>query len=196
MKKKSARKAAAAFGRKVSDIEDFLKSSGAGLLSDAHLTWVHDYAIIKLYSEFENLVLHCLVAAINNDTSQLSSKTSIQFPKHLTDEVCTYLIVGDGYFDFRGRDGLIKRLKEFLPTGHYLLTIVEKTAYKDTIEQIVALRNFAAHGSKVAKARALKAVDATRLSSSGAWLKTHGRFGLIAQSLRRFADEIADSAPY
>ena len=87
--------------------------------SDAHITWAHDYGIIRLYREFEDMILNCLVAAINSDTQQLSNTTGIDFPKHITDEVCEFIIVGDGYFDFRGRDGLIKTLKRYLPDNHY-----------------------------------------------------------------------------
>jgi len=48
---------------------------------------LHEYAVIRLYREFESLILQGLVGAINNDTSTLSATSGVQFPKHLTDEV-------------------------------------------------------------------------------------------------------------
>ena len=115
MKKKSARKASEQFKEQVEIIERFLEQRIFSILSDSHLSWMFDYAIIRLYREFENMILNCLVAGINNDTEQLSETTGVVFPKHITEEVCEYLVVGDGYFDFRGRDGLIATLKKYLP---------------------------------------------------------------------------------
>ncbi len=196
MRKKSDKKAAAAFKKAVEEIEWFVDAVTQSSLSDNYKTWAHDYATIRLYREFENLMLNCVIAALNRDTTQLSSKTGVSFPKHLTDEVCEFLIVGDGYFDFRGRDGLIQTCKRFLRDDHHLVTIVKKAAYKPALERLSALRNFAAHDSKLSKKRALKVIEAKRLVASGAWLKRQRRFDDLARSLTKLADEIADEAPY
>ena len=195
-KKKSSKKAAEAFKRKVEAINMFLSPKNLSPFSEEHKTWVHDYAIIRLYRDFESLILNCLIAAINSDTSQLSRTTGVDFPKHLTDEVCRYIVVGDGYFDFRGWDGLIYTLKRYLPKEHYLVTIVKKPEYRGALEQLSALRNFAAHDSRPSKKRALQAIGGQKLSSSGAWLKTQGRFEEISTSLRSLADEVRREAPY
>jgi hypothetical protein len=89
-----------------------------------------------------------LIGAINNNTVTLATKTGFGFPKHLTDEVCEFLIVGNGYFEFKGRSGLISKLKEYVPDDHYLVKIAKKPKYKDTLDQLYSLRNFAAHESK------------------------------------------------
>jgi len=81
----------------------------------------------------------------------------LDLPKHLTDEVCEFLIVGTGYFDFKGRDGLIQKLKAFLPAGNYLLDIIAAEQYREPIEKLCALRNYAAHGSSKSKKAALRA---------------------------------------
>ena len=177
-------------------IQAFLDSDTLSGFSDAHVSWAHDYAIIRLYREFEKMILNCLVAAINNDTAQLSQTTGISFPKHLTDAVCEYIIVGDGYFDFRGRDGLIKTLKTYLPENHYLVMIVKEGAYRTALEQLSTLRNFAAHDSKPSKERALRAINGQRMASAGAWLKTQNRFGDMSTSLIHLARKIYRTAPY
>ena len=196
MKKKSGKKASEAFEKQAVEIEKFLAQKKFRLFSDAHKTWVYDYAIIRLYREFEKMILNCLVAAINNDTRQLSQTTGIEFPQHLTDEVCKYIIVGEGYFDFRGRDGLIKSLRRYLPNDHYLVTIVKKKTYKEPLEQLSTLRNYAAHDSDTSKRHALKAINGQRMASSGAWLKNDGRFKKISNKLKRLADEVNQEAPY
>jgi hypothetical protein len=57
-------------------------------LSKSAVFLAYDYAIIKLYRDFERLMLECIIAVVNNDTAAFSKMKGINFPKHLTDEVC------------------------------------------------------------------------------------------------------------
>ena len=169
-KKKSVRNTAAAFSAAVDEIKRFVAATVSGA-TEKHASWVHDYAVIRLYREFEGLMLQALVGAINNDTETISARTEIKFPKHLTDEVCEFLIVGSGYFDFKGRDGLISLVKRFVPNDHYLLLLLKKDKYKKPLERLSALRNLAAHSSSSAKKRALLAVE----------LKPYGERWVVAE---------------
>jgi hypothetical protein len=157
---------------------------------------LYNYAIIQLYREFENLMLDALVGAINNDSTTLSDKTGIKFPDHLNNAVCQYLIVGIGYFDFKGRDGLIRTVKQFVPEDHYLVDVVKNGSYKTALEQLCALRNFAAHESSKSKQEAKKVTNNQRIQSSGSWLKTNHRFEQIQKTLKELAEEIKQKAPY
>ncbi|MEL0169441.1 MAG: hypothetical protein VW877_15060 [Pseudomonadaceae bacterium] len=159
-------------------------------------SWCHDYAIIRLYREFEQMMLHVIVGAINNDSSVISATTGVEFPKHLTDEVCEYLVLGGGYFDFKGRDGLIKTLKKYVPETHYVVTIIKKPKYKDSLEKLSALRNYAAHESAQSKRAALTAIGQQRVGTSGSWLKLQGRYDSLSGKLKEIAQEIYDGAPY
>src|SRR6266511_1611586 len=120
-RKKSVRSAAEKFIERSDALSDYYANAVAAKLSDQEATWAVEAAIIKLSVYFEHLMLEALVGAINNDTTTVSSSVGIPFPKHLTDEICEYLVTGGGYFDFRGRDGLIKLLRRFVPEDHYLL---------------------------------------------------------------------------
>lgn len=194
-RKKSIKHAATEFNVEVDNILAFLSAVKVGQ-TDEHVTWLYSYAIIRLYKEFEGLMLDVLVGAVNNDTSTLEATTDVRFPKHLTDEVCEFLITGTGYFDFKGRSGLIKTLKSFVPDAHYLVVTVKKQAYTSALDQLSTLRNFAAHESQASKRAALEAIDATKLSSSGAWLKRQNRFDTIAQKLKSLSSELHNLAPY
>lgn len=194
-RKKSVKHSAQLFRKAADDIVDFLARVSANQ-SDQHVSWLHNYGIIRLYREFEVLVLDALVGAINNDTATVSATTGIEFPKHLTDEVCEFLITGTGYFDFKGRSGLIKTLKEFVPANHYLVTCVKKVAYTDALERLSALRNFAAHESAISKRAALAAIGGQRIESSGAWLKCEDRFQAIVDHLKTLATDIEHAAPF
>lgn len=195
-RKKSGKLAARTFRSRADDVSVFARAVATSGLSKQHVSWSIDFAIIRLYRDFENLMLEALVAAVNNDTTTISACTGRSFPKHLTDEVCEYLIVGSGYFDFKGRDGLVKVIRQYVPESHYLVGVVKKPKYKGPLEQLSALRNFAAHGSTAAKSAAMSAVGAQRLASAGAWLKVSGRLDGIIDALKKLADDIEAVAPY
>lgn len=194
-RKKSIRKTAIDFIAKAEELESFVERGISGL-TDMQQSWCHDYAVIRLYREFEQMMLHVIVGAINNDSSVISSTTGVEFPKHLTDEVCEYLVLGGGYFDFKGRDGLIKTLRKYVPGDHYLVSIVKKSKYKDALEKLSALRNYAAHESAQSKRAALSAIGQVRVGTAGSWLKLQGRYASISTKLKEVAQEIHDEAPY
>lgn len=194
-RKKSVKKSAEDFKTRADEVADFA-ADAEQKLTDQQVSWAYDYAILRLYRELEALMLDALVGAINNDSATIAQSTGITFPKHLTDEVCEYLIIGNGYFDFRGRDGLIKTLKDYVPADHYLVTAVKKEKYKESLERLSSLRNLAAHNSAVAKTRAKKAVQQKRMPDAGSWLKKQGRLKAIIDRLKELADEIHAAAPY
>lgn len=136
-------------------------------MSKEHSGWAHDYAIIRLYWEFESLMLPTLVGTINNDPSTFSAHTGIIFPKHLTKPVCEFLVTGTGYFDFKGRSGLIRTLKQYVPDRHYLVQVVKELKYKLSLDRLSALRNFAAHNSSQSRSAAIEATGMQKLGSSG-----------------------------
>lgn len=194
-RKKSVKLSAKSFKSSAENIATFVSTVSA-TQSDQHVSWLYNYAIIKLYREFESLILDALVGAINNNTTTVSGTTGISFPRHLTHEVCEFLVTGTGYFDFKGRSGLIKTLKKFVPDTHYLVTIIKKSNYTDALEKLSALRNFAAHESYPSKKAALTAIGGQRIESSGSWLKHENRFNEIVDRLKALAAEIEGAAPY
>jgi hypothetical protein len=195
-KKKSAKRTARRFSDTTLDLDRFCDDIVGSKLDDQWKTWAVEAALIKLAVGFERLMLDALVAAVNNDTAQISNTTGVQFPKHLTDEVCEYIVTGGGYFDFRGRSGLISLLKRYLPTDHYLVVTVKWPRYKRALENLIALRNFAAHESAQSKRRAKDALGVSNLSSAGAWLKRQDRFRHLSKDLRDLSNEIEQAAPY
>lgn len=193
-KKKSIKGSANEFKAETDRILAFLTASAG--LGDEHVSWCHDLAIIRLYRAFESLMLDALVGALNNDTSTLSTRTGFSFPKHLTDEVCRFLVTGRGYFDFKGRDGLIKTLKQYLPDDHYLVEVVSKPGYRNSLELLSTARNYAAHESQQSKSAFKKAADQDRVGTAGSWLKRQNRFQNIANWVKAMADEIHAEAPH
>jgi len=197
MRKKSIKKAASGFSKNVDGILDLLgRASKSKIFTDQDQSWSYDLSIIRLYREFEDLMLSTLIALINIDMETFSRHKGLQFPKHMNVELCEYLICGDSYFDFSGRSGLIKIIKKFVPENHWFPIIVKNSAYKDALDRLSALRNFAAHDSAFSKQRALKSIGQQRMASSGAWLKKQNRFSKICTSLKHMAQRIEAEADY
>jgi hypothetical protein len=195
-KKKSGRRVAENFTWRIEGIEQYCSSLDEAGLGKADRSIAYDAAVIKLACCFEEAMLDSLVVAVNNDTSHISNRFGVKFPKHLSDEVCEHLITNGGYFDFRGRSGLISELKRFLPPDHYLVEVVKKPAYSQTLERLYALRNFAAHESAPSKKRAKEELEISRLASAGAWVKSPGRFAAMSGRLKELAADLQQQAPY
>jgi hypothetical protein len=193
-KKKSIKLAADAFVDNVEEIQGFFH--GTEGLNEAYKEWCADYAIIRLYLEFEVLMLKTLVGAVNSDTQTISESTGIKFPKHLSEDVCKYVVVGTGYFDFKGRDGLLRTLRKFVPKTHYLYKIIKSSKYKNALEQLSALRNYAAHRSKQAKKAALLATGSAKIGSAGSWLRVGNRFDTLFSSFTDLSKKIKKQAPF
>jgi hypothetical protein len=194
-RKKSIKGCADWLVSRADEIEAFLRAVSPNQ-SDEHVSWLHSYAVIMLYRTFETFILNCLIGAINNDTSTLSNKAGIPFPKHLTDEVCEYIITGQGYFDFKGRSGLISTIKHYVPETHYLVTVVKHQRYKESLEHLCALRNYAAHESHKSKKAALDAIGGERIGNAGAWLKRQNRYVWLSGKVKELAAEVKLCAPY
>jgi hypothetical protein len=192
-RKKSIKMPAEKFVEQIDETINFVDSFSKRE-SGKYLSWIYEYALIRIYRNFENLMLATLVAIINNDTSILSERSGFDFPKHLTDEVYEYLIVQNGYFDFKGRDGLIQTFSRFLPKDNRFIDILKKDKYRNSLEQLSALRNYIAHGSKKSKKQALAAVDQNKIGSVGAWLKSQNRFSRIVTDLIHLAQDIHSNA--
>jgi hypothetical protein len=141
-------------------------------------------------------MLDCVVTAINNDTTTISARTGIAFPKHLTDEICEYLVTGGGFFDFKGRDGLIKTIKGYIPYDHWLLEAVKQAWHKEPLNRMIAIRSFAAHESPASKRKALDAIGQHRVGSAGSWIKCQNRFSDMTAAFSKLANEIETKAPY
>jgi len=194
-RKKSVKLAAQTFIAATDNIYGFFNNT-RNVVEEAHHHWCTDYAVIRLYAEFEILMLRAIVGAINRDTTALAESTGFKCPKHLSQDVCTYLVIGSGYFDFKGREGLLGILKRFVSPTHYLYRSTKNIKYKTALEQLIALRNFAAHRSERAKKAAIKTTAAKRIGSAGAWLRIQDRFEHVCISLKKLAREIEHNAPY
>ena len=76
--------------------------------------------IIYLYRYFEKFMLTAISGAINQNTNYFAEQAGIQLPKHLHQSTCEYLVTKGGYFDFKGRDGLLRILNQTISKTHVI----------------------------------------------------------------------------
>ncbi len=195
-KKESGKGAASSFVTRAVALEAYAASIDATALSAQEKTWAYEGALIKLAVGFEKFMLDALIAATNSDTQQMSQTLGVGFPKHLTDEVCKYIVTRGKYFDFKGRDGLLGKIKGLVGNSHYLYVAVQQPKCKSALEQLIALRNFAAHESSQSRRAALQALQRKNLASAGSYVKRQGRLVSLSKELRALASDIQTAAPY
>jgi hypothetical protein len=196
VRKVSVKKVGRDFQAECTDIERVLQGAKTANLGAAFMSSIYDYAIIRLHAAFESFIFRALVGVMNNNTRSVSAATGVFFPRHLTGDVCEYLVTRGRYFDARGRSHLIDVLQGFLPPTVYLVQVVRDSRFQDSLDKLWALRNFAAHRSGKAKRAALQVASAQNMSSAGAWLKNHGRYDAIVRDLTQLSNEVITGAPY
>jgi hypothetical protein len=153
-------------------------------------TSFYDYGIIRLHAAFEGFILKALVGVINQRPSVLTQKTDVSFPRNMSKSACEFLVTGGRNFDVRGREGLIRVLKHLLPDNFYLVEVVADLRYRQALDRLWALRNFAVHRSAYSKMAALQAVRARNMSSAGAWLSKYARLSDTAAALEELVTAV------
>jgi hypothetical protein len=160
-----------------------------------YLTYTYNYGIIALYKIFEQYIYKVIVGCINHDSSEVCRTYCVCFGKHINDDICDFIITKGGYFDFKGRDGLIKILKQNIGGTYGIVDLISSEPYKNNLDKLCSLRNFAAHSSKQAKAKALSITHMSNMDSAGSYLKILNRYNNIADELIQLAIDIKQLIP-
>ena len=179
------------FIQNMSEIEGYInrcKTVFAG--EDKYLSFCYENAIIMLYKAFEKFILRTMISCLNHDHSHFEEKYGIKLGKHINDDVCEFLITKGGYFDFKGRDGLNKILNATIGSSHNVGKTIKNNKYSKTINQLCAVRNYAAHNSAQAKKSVMDAYGLARISSPGSFLKKQNRFSTLIVGLTDLANDV------
>jgi hypothetical protein len=183
------------FDKELDTVLDFIaqhKGDGKGVF----VFYVYDYALIKFFKDFEELLVNTIVGLINQEAPYVASSSGHKGTKSVRKKDAENLFIGNRYFGFKGQNGLLKQIKSFFPTNHWFINILSDTKYTRTFDILIPLRNFAAHSSKTAKKNAINAVELQQLGYSGAWLKVGSRFQNIIDDLKDIAARINAQAKF
>ena len=159
-----------------------------------YLEYSYENGIIMLYKAFEYFIMRTIIACLNHDHAFFEKKNKVRFGKHINIDVCEFLLTNGGYFDFAGRDGMSKVLAQTIGKEHNIAKVFKKNDYKDTIIQLCALRNYAAHNSNQSKSAAMKSLAlSNRIATPGKCLQQNRRFQKIMEGLRLLANDVKDT---
>lgn len=174
----------------IDEIQSYLTKIQTAMRSDDKIiSWSYDYAIIRLYRVFEDFVFHITVGLVNHDTSKISENFNVNFPKHIQDDVCEFIVTGGKYFDFHGYDGLLKTINCYIGKPNQLANIIKSNDYAKYIQQLCSLRNYAAHASTQSKNVVKKVIATQRIPSAGSWLKKGNRYEAISEKIKSIITE-------
>jgi len=117
---------------------------------------IFDAFVFHICANWEILVETLLIDCLNWDTSRFKEFTGIEIPKNVTREICTAIVLGRGYFDFRSTDNLRQIANEMLVPQFNPFKEIPKSN-GDKVDEFFKIRNYLAHYSDAAR-RSLKKV--------------------------------------
>lgn len=179
------------FQKEVDEIKKYLlECKRAFNEKDQYLSNSYEYAIIALYKAFEIFAYKIIVGCINHDNTQVEKYYGVSFGKHISDDMCDFILTKGGYFDFHQRSDLIKQCKQHIGNTYGIVDILKKEEYQQPLDELSAFRNFAAHSSRQSKEKVKELLQIKRIKSIGSYLKRQNRFEDIANKLCKLATEI------
>lgn len=179
------------FVRSTQDLKNYIEKCKQVFSEDKkYLSNCYEYAAIDLYKNFEHFILRVLIACLNHDHSHIEELYGIQLGKHINYDVCEFLVTKGGFFDFKGRSGLIQLLGDTIGKDHEVVAKVKNTNYTKALNRLYTIRNYAAHNSKQSKIKARDAFGLTQIGSAGSCLKAQERLDEMIDSLVDLANEI------
>lgn len=110
--------------------------------------------LLRLCANWESFVEKHLVDCVNVDPSKLTDFLGVPMPKHLSKNLCTALILRDGYLNFPSFDQLKRFTKKLLPDESNPFLAVTGVQPKK-IDEVYTIRNYLSHHSARSK-RALR----------------------------------------
>ena len=176
MKKKSPVVCLTDYRVAIDDVREFLAEAVNRNLSGGSLTRCYDYALLAVYRAFEQFVLEICIARINRDPAAFYDTVGVEFGQHITADQCEFLLVGDGYFDFRGHGGLVDVVRKAAGKDTEMHAVTKVAVHRQAFEILSGLRNYVAHESSQSWRAARKSMqywepNRKNLGSAGSWLK-------------------------
>jgi len=128
----------------------------ASLLTLNEKRAIYEAFALNICAIWEALVENLLVDCLNQDSGQYSSFLNARLPKHIPREICSAMVTGLNYFDFKSVGHAQNIARKLLADRHNPFKAISKTDSRK-IDEFFAIRNYVAHYSGQAE-RALKQV--------------------------------------
>lgn len=100
--------------------------------------------VLKITSQWEVLVEELMIDCLNRDSTQYSVYLDSNLPKHIPRALCTAMIQGLGYVDFKGVSDIKRKAKQILVDEFNPFKEIRKID-GDKIDELYKFRNYIAH---------------------------------------------------
>lgn len=203
MRKKNPTVCLAEYRSEIEELKEFLAEAKTANISDASITRCYDYVLLGAYRAFEQFILQLCITRINRDPAAFYDSVGVGFGQHITADQCEFLLVGDGYFDFRGHGGLVNVVRRAAGKDTPMHALTKNSDHRKTFEILASLRNYVAHQSTQSRRAALKAMqhwepDRKSLGKAGSWLKAlvggQTRMERLLLAADLFCDQLREAA--
>jgi hypothetical protein len=202
LKKKSPATSLAEYRGGIAKVRAFVTEAHAKGVNSAAIARCYDHAVLIAYRTFEAFVLDICIARINVDPSAFYDTVGVNFGVHITANQCAFLLVGDGYFDFRGHGGLVDVVRKVSGAESAMVAATKVAANRVAFEILAGLRNYVAHQSRQSHRAALPAMKKweparSNLGFAGVWLRTgpggQTRLERLLIALDQFCESLANA---
>lgn len=116
---------------------------------------IYEAMVLKVYVTWEIFAEELMVACLNRDTSKYAKHKAMALPKNLTKDICSCLINGLNYFDFRSTGEIKGIARKILPQKYNPFEVILKDD-RDKIDELSQMRNYIAHKSQKSRNALLK----------------------------------------
>lgn len=101
----SLKKISKKFISEIKEIQNFLDQS---ILHNnkIHIVYCYDYAVIKVFKEFEEFLLKIIIGIINQNAYYIASNNGLKGKKSIKKKDAKVSFLGNSYFSFKGNQGL------------------------------------------------------------------------------------------
>lgn len=150
MRKADLQKRCYRFTAEVDRITDRAGRVGTQMRRRSDRQWAHEMLAVSAVTAWGDFAEDVFYGSLNRDSSALSKRLGLELPKHLTLPLCEALFTTHGFLDFRSVGDLKGTAKKFLADLRPFTAIPSATG--QSIDRLMAVRNFIVHRSRVARA--------------------------------------------
>jgi len=107
---------------------------------------IYEAFVLKICAIWEALVENLLVDCLNQDSRQYSSFINTRLPRHIPREICSAMVTGLKYFDFKSVGDAQNIARKVLVDRHNPFKAISKSN-SQRIDELFIIRNYLAHYS-------------------------------------------------
>lgn len=116
---------------------------------------IFESLLLRIHAHWETFIEDILIDCLNRDTSKYVEYTGFKLPKHVSRDLCSAILIGTKYLDFRSVGEVKKLANNILVDSYNPFKTISKTV-AGKIDDFTKLRNYLSHQSFAAERTLMK----------------------------------------